>query len=223
MYWRGWQCVSELPRPRQDYTLYFDHFRIESSTDRFKRIAYVLGRSGLDTDKVVIEEGKVNLGLDGSLRFEQFMDLCRDLDFPMPVIMLSDSGQGVAGRAGEYGSPEQDAAYKAFWQAVQVTCTERGWPELIVQPVDEPGWQSQEHKDRNVYYLKLLKQIPGMRTEVDGPGDTYFHEAAGPYADVWNYNGAVRLLISWRNIRKSTSLRFTTTTFRATGPKCNAT
>ena len=146
---------------------------------------------GLDTEKVVIEEGKVDLGLDGSSRFEQFMDLYRDLDFPMPVIMLSDSGQGVAGRAGEYGSPEHDAAYKAFWQTVQATCKERGWPELIVQPVDEPGWQSQEHRDRNVYYLKLLKQIPGMRTEVDGPGDTYFHEVAGPYADVWNYNGAV--------------------------------
>jgi len=146
---------------------------------------------GLDVDKVVLENGEFNLGLDGSSRFEQFMNLYRDLRFPMPVIMLSDSGQGVASRVAEYGTPEHDAAYKAFWQTVQETCKERGWAELIVQPVDEPGWQDQEHKDRNVYYLKLLKQIPGMRTEVDGPGDTYFHEVAGPYADVWNYNGAV--------------------------------
>ena len=146
---------------------------------------------GLDINRISVENDHVDLGFDGTSQFEQFMDLYRDLEFPMPLIMLSDSGQPVANRVAPYGTPEHDAAYKAFWRAVQEACAARGWAELIVQPVDEPGWKSQEIKDRNVYYLRLLKQIPGMRTEVNGPGDAYFHEVAGPYSDMWNYNGAV--------------------------------
>jgi len=146
---------------------------------------------GLDTEKTVLQDGKIALGFDGSSQFEQFMNLYRDLGFPMPVLILADSGQSVALQAGPCGTPEHDAAYIAFWRAMQDACKERGWPEFIVQPVDEPAWQGQEERDRNVYYLRLLKQLPGMRTEIDGPGDAYFHELAGPHADVWNYNGAV--------------------------------
>ena len=132
----------------------------------------------------------VELNLDGSSLYERFMDLYRDLGFPAPVVQLSDSGQAFAAKH-ELGSPGYVRAYKGFWVAMQAECRKRGWPEIIVQPVDEPGWQSRAHKDRNVALLKLLKQIPGMRTEQDGPGDAYFHGEAGPFADVWNYNGAI--------------------------------
>jgi hypothetical protein len=74
---------------------------------------------------------------------------------------------------------------------MQTECERRGWPEIIVQPVDEPGWRDDAARERNVRCLKLLKQIPGMRTEQDGPGDDYFEEVAGPFADVWNYNGGI--------------------------------
>ena len=158
---------------------------------------------GLDTAKVSIADGRVDLGFDGATRFEHFMDTYAALGFAAPVVMLSDSGQAVAREAGDYGTAEYSRAYKAFWQAVQETCRQRGWPELIVQPVDEPGWQDDEAKDRNLSLLKLLKEIPGMRTEQDGPGDGYFTNVAGPFADMWNYNGAVASFDKVRQIRNS--------------------
>jgi len=163
---------------------------------------------GLDTAKVTVENGEVDLGFDGTTRFEHFMDTYVRLGFPAPIVMLADSGQGVAGKAGAFGSQEYGQAYKAFWQKVQATCRERGWPELIVQPVDEPAWQEQEAKDRNLALLKLLKEIPGMRTEQDGPGDGYFHNVAGPFADLWNYNGSIAAFDKVREFRKDHLVTF---------------
>ena len=132
------------------------------------------------------------LNLDGSSLWEHFMDLYKQLGFPAPVVQLSDSGQAFASENSDRFMDERyAAAYKAFWAAVQQVCKQKGWPEIIVQPVDEPGWRDRTAKDRNVALLKLLKQIPGMRTEQDGPGDAYFHHEAGPYSDVWNYNGGI--------------------------------
>jgi hypothetical protein len=137
-------------------------------------------------------DGSCALNFDGTSHYEQFMDLYKELAYPAPVILLSDSGQGAASKDDTaYTSEAWAPRYKAFWTAMQAEHKRRGWAEVIVQPVDEPGWQSQEEKDRNVRCLKLLKDIPGLRTEEDGPGDRYFHDVAGALADVWNYNGAL--------------------------------
>ncbi len=138
------------------------------------------------------DDGACELSLDGTL-YAAFMDAYVELGFPMPVIQLSDSGQAAAGMAGDFAfeSEEWGEHYQAFWGAMQAEHQRRGWPEVIVQPVDEPGWQDQVARDRNVRCLRLLKQIPGLRTEQDGPGDAYFHDVAGPLADVWNYNGGI--------------------------------
>ncbi len=131
------------------------------------------------------------LDLDGT-QYAAFMDMYVELGYPMPVIQLSDSGQHAPGMAEmAFDSDEWAARYQAFWRAMMAEQERRGWPELIVQPVDEPGWKDQVAKDRNVRCLKLLKQIPGMRTEEDGPRDEYFEQIAGPWSDVWNYNGAI--------------------------------
>ncbi len=163
---------------------------------------------GLDTKRVKFEDGQFDLGLDGTTRFEHFMDTYVALGFPMPIVILSDSGQGAASKVGPYASPAYDQAYQTFWKTVQQTCKARGWPELIVQPVDEPGWRDQDAKDRNVRLLKILKQIPGMRTEQDGPGDGYFHNAAGPFADLWNYNGGIEPFDRIRRVRKQHLVAF---------------
>ncbi|MBN2309568.1 MAG: carbohydrate-binding family 9-like protein [Candidatus Hydrogenedentes bacterium] len=163
---------------------------------------------GLDVSRVSIENGRVELGFDGTTRFEHFMDTYAALGFPEPVIMLSDSGQPAAAAVAEWGTPEYDTAYKAFWQTAQEACRARGWPELIVQPVDEPGWKDRDTQDRNVHLLKLLKEIPGMRTEQDGPGDAYFQNEAGPHSDVWNYNGAVPALDTIPAIREQHLVAF---------------
>lgn len=141
-----------------------------------------------------LADGTCQLNLDGTSPYEKFMDLYKELKYPAPVVLLSDSGQSAASQGAPTAarlSPEWDRCYKSYWIAMQQEHKKRGWAEVIVQPVDEPGWQSREDKDRNVHCLKLLKQIPGMRTEQDGPGDDYFHNEAGPYADLWNYNGAI--------------------------------
>lgn len=147
---------------------------------------------GIPTAGATFAEGKVRLDLPGDDRFVHFMDLYRDLGFPVPIVILSDSGQGFAAKEKvAFGSPEYKERYQAFWRAVQEESKARGWAELIVQPVDEPGWKDQEAKDRNATLLRWLKEIPGMRTEQDGPGDGYFLGVAGPHADMWNYNGAI--------------------------------
>ena len=147
---------------------------------------------GVPFEQADLKGDDVSLNLDGTSLYEHFMNLYRDLGFPAPVVQLSDSGQSFASKLDlPLGGEEYARAYKAFWRAVQHECKTRGWPEIIVQPVDEPGWQGAEEKERNVTLLKLLKQVPGMRTEQDGPGDGYFHKQAGPFADVWNYNGGL--------------------------------
>ncbi len=149
---------------------------------------------GPPTDTLVwAEDDTCSITWDGTSLYEAFMDTYVELGYPMAVVLLSDSGQAAAGMGiDEPVSSERWAnRYKAYWSMMQQEQNKRGWPELIVQPVDEPGWQDRAAKDRNVYCLKLLKQIPGMRTEQDGPGDDYFHNEAGPYADMWNYNGSL--------------------------------
>ena len=137
------------------------------------------------------DDGSLTLDPAGSL-YETFMDTYARLGFPAPVIQLADTGQIAAGMTGASpDDPTWGKAYQTFWRAMQALHRRRGWPEVIVQPVDEPGWQGREEKERNVRCLKLLKEIPGMRTEQDGPGDAYFRREAGPFADVWNYNGGI--------------------------------
>jgi len=110
---------------------------------------------------------KVNYGDE---RYVWFMDAYVELGFPTPVIQLSDSPQSVLGSLHPLESEEFAQAYKSAWVAMRA---------------------DQAAKDRTVRLLELLKQVPGLRTEQDGPGDDFFHDAAGPFADVWNYNGGV--------------------------------
>ncbi|MCC7492836.1 MAG: carbohydrate-binding family 9-like protein [Fimbriimonadaceae bacterium] len=126
----------------------------------------------------------------GNTPFEWFMEAARELGFREPLILLSDSGQAAAGTVAAYGTPEYDRAYVQFHVKLAAELRAKGWPALLVQPVDEPGWQSQADRDRNVALLKLL-HAAGVATEQDGPGDAYFHDQAGPLADWWNYNGAL--------------------------------
>ncbi|MFO7945518.1 MAG: carbohydrate-binding family 9-like protein, partial [Armatimonadota bacterium] len=149
---------------------------------------------GLSSEKVQWDEdNNCTLTLDGTTLYEHFMNLYAELGYPMPIIQLSDSGQAAASKGQKYEVQSEHWAtrYKNFWATMQEEAKKRGWPEIIVQPVDEPGWKDPQARERNVYCLKLLQEIPGQRTEQDGPGDAYFHEDAGPHADVWNYNGGI--------------------------------
>jgi len=145
---------------------------------------------GVDPSSYARDGEAFSFQFKGDTTFDAFMEAYVELGFREPVILLSDSGQGAAAPLGAMGTPAYDRAYAGFHTALAAAVKAKGWPELVVQPVDEPGWQDQAARDRNVHLLKLLKAA-GIRTEQDGPGDGYFHGEAGPFSDVWNYNGAL--------------------------------
>ncbi|MBI2298482.1 MAG: hypothetical protein HYU66_05935 [Armatimonadetes bacterium] len=145
---------------------------------------------GVESSSYKVADSAVTFEFKGDTPFEWFMEAYRELGFPAPVVLLSDSGQQAAGQAGELGDAAYGAVYVAFYRALAEVSRAKGWPSLYVQPVDEPGWQSAQDRERNVALLKLLKEA-GIPTEQDGPGDAYFHRQAGPFAAIWNYNGAI--------------------------------
>lgn len=138
-----------------------------------------------------ITDDGVEVAYDEAERYAWFMDAFVQLGFPAPIIQLADTPQSLLGGDYALNSDEFARLYQAAWMVMKAEAVRRGWPEVIVQPVDEPGWGDQAKKDRTVRLLKLLKEIPEMLTEQDGPADEFFEEIAGPYADVWNYNGGV--------------------------------
>jgi hypothetical protein len=145
---------------------------------------------GFEAGEFAVDGANTTLSLRDDGAYTAFMQAYKYLGFPAPVMQLADDGQ-TAAAAFALGSAEWRAAYKSFWIAVQKLHRERGWPEVIVQPVDEPGWQGPAERERNLICLQALKEITGLRTEQDGPGDGYFIGEAGPFADVWNFNGAL--------------------------------
>lgn len=186
-----WGEYYQIPRLATDDAGRIAQMRLDLADQRAHGMTSVGLCFGVPAESVRQDGDTYAFDLDGTL-YAAFMDTYVELGFPMPVIQLSDSGQHAPGMEGlRLESDEWGARYQAFWQALQAEHRRRGWPEVIVQPVDEPGWQDQAARDRNVRCLALLKQIPGLRTEQDGPGDAYFHEVAGPLADIWNYNGAI--------------------------------
>ncbi|MCD6360520.1 MAG: DUF4091 domain-containing protein, partial [Armatimonadetes bacterium] len=146
---------------------------------------------GPSMEAFTITDDGVEVHYDENDRYVWFMDAYAELGFPAPVIQLSDTPQALLGSEYPLDSEQFAAHYKAAWKAMREEARRRGWPEVIVQPVDEPGWREQDARDRTVRLLKLIKEIPDMRTEQDGPADEFFEEIAGPFADVWNYNGGV--------------------------------
>lgn len=139
-----------------------------------------------------VEGRRVDFLPPGRGRYETFMELYRKLEFPAPVIQLSDTAQAAAAAQIPLDSELFAKVYSELWKFVTRYGKEHGWPEIIVQPVDEPAWRGEDAKERNRKLLEILKRLaPEIRTEQDGPGDEYFHKVAGPLADVWNYNGGL--------------------------------
>ncbi|MBO7622103.1 MAG: DUF4091 domain-containing protein, partial [Victivallales bacterium] len=145
-----------------------------------------------NVDDCRYENGKVILSWRKDDAFVAAMEAYKRHGYPCPIILLADPGATFARKQGlKMPQDEFFTVHQAFWRAMLEEVKNRGWAELIVQPVDEPAWRGKAAMDENVSLLKSLKQVPGLRTEQDGPGDGYFHNVAGPLADVWNYNGAV--------------------------------
>lgn len=146
---------------------------------------------GLERNEYQVEGTEVRISPEPNGLYETFMKAYKRLSFPLPVIQLADDGQVAAGNH-PLGSPEWTKIYKNFWIAIAAYHKTHGWPQIIVQPMDEPEWKGPDERSRNILCLSTLKQIPGQRTEQNGPGNDYFLYEAGPFADVWNLNGSMK-------------------------------
>lgn len=89
--------------------------------------------------------------------------------FPEPVVWLM--GADVLRWSLRQGPLESEAfanAYRGVLLEILDYTKAAGWPEIIFQPVDEPF----EHTDKMPVAkrcLQIMKTIPGLRTEEDGP------------------------------------------------------
>lgn len=147
---------------------------------------------GWDVAQTDVDGRRVDFLPPGRSRYETFMDLYTRLKFPAPLIQLHDTVQSAVGSKIRATDPLFADAYADTWKFVADYAKARKWPEIIIQPVDEPAWQGEAEKERNRQLLDILQRLaPELRTEQDGPGDDYFHKVAGPLADVWNYNGSL--------------------------------
>lgn len=148
----------------------------------------------------VSDKGEVKFHFDGTTLFELTMEAYKEFKFTEPVIDMSKAAQKAI-RGYTFGTPEYDSIYVGFYKELFKEARSKGWPEIYIQPCDEPGWHSQQERDENLHLLKVLKAA-GIPTEIDGPGDDYFVNIAGPHADFWNYNAA---LSSEEDVRKAQS------------------
>lgn len=146
--------------------------------------------NGVDLSSYTVsDKGEVKFNFDGSTFFELIMEACKEFKFTEPVIDMSKAAQ-KATKGHKFGTPEYDSIYVSFYKELFKEAASKGWPAMYVQPYDEPGWHSQQERDENLHLLKVLKAA-GIPTEIDGPGDNYFVNIVGPYADFWNYNAAI--------------------------------
>lgn len=157
--------------------------------------------NGVEPDSYTVsDEGKVKFNFKGNTLFELTMEAYKEFEFTEPVVDMSKAAQ-KATKGYKFGTPEYDSIYISFYKELFKEATSKGWPAMYIQPYDEPGWHSQQERDENLHLLKVLKAA-GIPTEIDGPGDNYFVNIAGPYADFWNYNAA---LSSGEDVRKAQS------------------
>lgn len=146
--------------------------------------------NGVDPESYTVsDEGKIKFHFNGNTLFELIMEAYKEFKFTEPVIDMSKAAQ-KATKGYKFGTPEYDSIYVGFYKELFKEAESKGWPLMYIQPYDEPGWHSQQERDENLHLLKVLKAA-GISTEIDGPGDNYFVNIAGPYADLWNYNAAL--------------------------------
>ena len=113
--------------------------------------------------------GRGRVTFDGTSGFEKALDAYKRAGFSEPVVWLM--GSDVKKWALKQGPLDSDAfasAYKGVIESVVEEGKRRGWPEIIIQPEDEVFGDPQRFESC-FRCLKLIKEIPGARTEMDGP------------------------------------------------------
>jgi hypothetical protein len=119
--------------------------------------------------KFDLVDGRGRVAFDGTSGFEKALDAYKGAGFSEPVVWLM--GADVKKWALKQGPLESDAfaaAYKGVIESVFAEGKRRDWPETIIQPEDEV-FGDPKRFEPCFRCLKLVKEIPGARTEMDGP------------------------------------------------------
>jgi len=116
-----------------------------------------------------MDGGKVRVRFDGKSALERAMRAYIKAGFPEPVVWLMGSDVvRWCRKQGALGTDAFAAAYKGVLEAILAKAGASKWPPIVFQPIDEPF----EHTQRLATAkrcLQVMKTIPGLRTEEDGP------------------------------------------------------
>ncbi|MBL7043033.1 MAG: DUF4091 domain-containing protein [Pirellulaceae bacterium] len=115
-----------------------------------------------------VVDGQVEVRFEGKTGLETAMDAYLRAGFPEPAVWLMGSDvRQFCTQLGPIESEEFGRTYKTIVQAVLAEGKRRSWPEIIIQPEDEV-YAHTKRFEVAFRELELLKEIPGVRTEMDG-------------------------------------------------------
>jgi len=144
-----------------------------------------VGHCGNLGAKIEMKDGRVTVVFDGKSELEKAVAAYMKAGFPEPFVWLM--GSDVLRWCRKQGALDSPAFADAYRQAIlQILdhARKQGWPEIIFQPVDEPFEHSKRLPETR-RCLEILKSIPGVRTEEDGPnGRPELLEELYPLCDV---------------------------------------
>ncbi len=119
--------------------------------------------------EMAVADGRVVVDWTDSAELVRAVRAYRKAGFPEPLVWLMGSDVlRFARRQGELESEQFAAAYGGVLRAVLDHAGSQGWPEIIFQPVDEP-FEHTAQLAKAKRCLQIMKTIPGLRTEEDGP------------------------------------------------------
>ncbi|MCL5269396.1 MAG: hypothetical protein M1457_02315 [bacterium] len=125
----------------------------------------ISGDSGL---AMRIEGERVVIDWTGRSPLERNLETCVRHGLLRPALWLMG---GDVEKFCLSAGPLESEAFARAWRDVigQIAAhgRERGWPEIIYQPIDEP-FEKENNLALNRRLLELLKSVPGVRTEGDG-------------------------------------------------------
>jgi len=123
------------------------------------------GNSGL---AMTVEDGRVVVDWNGESALERNMDEYVRAGFGEPMVWLMG---GDIPKVCQQIAPFKSEGFAKGYRQVITQIIAHGkrvdWPEIIYQPIDEP-FEHTKRMSRAVRLLRLLKSIPGLRTEEDG-------------------------------------------------------
>lgn len=198
--------------------IYFGMYHRPVGDDAFRAAAWRdMREHGMTTVGLCCNLGAV-LALQGdhvTVRFTGTGDLERAVSeyraagFTMPLDWLMGADVLRWCRQQAKGDGDRFARYyRQVIEAVIAHGKQQHWPELIFQPVDEP-FEHTKSLEAAEQCLRVLKSIPGVRTEEDGAnGNPAALERLYPYCDILVYHDGPVLergrsdAVGWRTFRQ---------------------